>query len=301
MKKILILLLVFSFKLFANHQGVQQKTKIEDLKKHMIELKRVREKIEIDSLKKHISQTLKQNIDKKSKSKEPTENIYLSYNIKEKTKEIGDDIFLSLDKEKNYAQKEFQDDQEDSVSPDSLVAYFEPGKIAPIDSTIEDFSYFEAICGDISVFQAEGLENKIGGSLEDLLPFASFVLKEIKPEKDSYIEGIFKKDELEEHDVEIGTFWGQKTQFSYLVAESGKLGLEDDYGNKYWRSFDYEEDSSLESQVKIDEDTEQSYWTKLLAGDDLALRLRHTYLDNNYTGENSIFLNFDDKSKDTQQ
>ncbi len=72
------------------------------------------------------------------------------------------------------------------------------------------------------------------------------------------------------------------------VFEKGTLGLEYNHGSKYWRPFDYGEDTMVGSKLAARGDAWEAYYTHQI-NDALSAQIRYTMIDYDYTGSNNFF------------
>ena len=75
------------------------------------------------------------------------------------------------------------------------------------------------------------------------------------------------------------------------VVEKGKLGIEYNKGDKYWRPFTYGEDTMIGSKLAARGDAFEAYFTYQLT-DALSAQIRYTNITYDYTGSNGFFGNF---------
>ncbi|MDR2153013.1 MAG: DUF3373 domain-containing protein, partial [Helicobacteraceae bacterium] len=71
-------------------------------------------------------------------------------------------------------------------------------------------------------------------------------------------------------------------------SESGAIGVEFNYGDKYWRSFTYGEDTAIGSKMAARGKAYEIYYTQPIATA-LSFQARYTYIDYDYTGSNAFF------------
>jgi len=69
----------------------------------------------------------------------------------------------------------------------------------------------------------------------------------------------------------------------------GKLGLEYNYGSKYWRSLTYGEDTLVGSKLATRGNAYEIYYIQQLIGDYLSFSINLTHIDYDYTGSNLFF------------
>lgn len=120
----------------------------------------------------------------------------------------------------------------------------------------------------------------IDGLVEDTMfeetkIFGSFAWSNTKPDSSM----------LGSTDEESGTSYWVGLQQPLL---DGKLGLEYNHGDKYWRSFTYAEDTMIGSKLAARGDAVEAYYTYQI-NDALSAQIRYTAIDYDYTGSNGFF------------
>ena len=117
-------------------------------------------------------------------------------------------------------------------------------------------------------------------SLRDTLFFASAAMSQTDPDGSKSMLG-------STHSKTGYSLW-LGTQFPSFVTNKGRIGVEYNYGSKYWRSFTYAEDTLIGSKIAARGDAYEFYWNEpILKG--LSAQLRYTYIDYKYSGSNGFF------------
>jgi len=118
--------------------------------------------------------------------------------------------------------------------------------------------------------------------------FGSFAVSRTNPNAGQYMLGMMTPMGL------IGADAGESaTGTSYWLGAQipvfgGDLGLEFNHGSKYWRPFDYGEDTMAGSKLAVRGDAWEAYYTYPIT-QALSAQLRYTYLDYDYSGSNNFF------------
>ncbi len=127
------------------------------------------------------------------------------------------------------------------------------------------------------------------GYLSDVKVFGSVAMSRTAPKAGEYMLGMPTPGGT------VGADAGEaKTGYSYWfgvnlpVFEKGTLGVEYNHGSKYWRPFDYGEDTMVGSKLAARGDAWEAYYTHQIT-DALSAQLRYTYIDYDYTGSNNFF------------
>ncbi len=144
--------------------------------------------------------------------------------------------------------------------------------------------------GDIDGAAISVLVDGIGdeGILSETKIFGSFAASRTNPNAGQFMLGMPTPMGI------IGANAGEsKTGTSYWLGAQvpvlgGDLGLEFNHGSKYWRPFDYGEDTMAGSKLAVRGDAWEAYYTYPLT-QALSAQLRYTYMDYDYSGSNNFF------------
>jgi len=131
------------------------------------------------------------------------------------------------------------------------------------------------------------------GYFADVKLFGSWAVSKTLPDSDGQMLGV---------NTPLGTLGAaqgeSKTGNSYWFGailpvhvsdeNYGKVGLEYNHGSKYWRPFDYGEDTMIGSKLAARGDAYEAYYTYNLT-DALSMQLRYTSIDYDYAGSNGFF------------
>lgn len=131
------------------------------------------------------------------------------------------------------------------------------------------------------------------GYFADVKVFASLAGSKTRPDADSQMLGM---DASTMGLGIIGADYGEaKGGHSYWFGAQlpvpeigGKLGLEYNHGSKYWRPFDYAEDTMVGSKLAARGDAWEAYYTYQF-NEALSAQFRYTSIDYEYTGSQGFF------------
>jgi len=134
------------------------------------------------------------------------------------------------------------------------------------------------------------------GYFADVKVFASLAGTKTRPDADGQMLGM---DATSMGLGIIGADYGEEkgghsywfgAQLPVNVADEnyGKLGLEFNHGSKYWRPFDYAEDTMIGSKLAARGDAWEVYYTYQI-NEALSAQFRYTSIDYDYTGSNGFF------------
>ncbi|MBD3790362.1 MAG: DUF3373 family protein [Campylobacterales bacterium] len=137
------------------------------------------------------------------------------------------------------------------------------------------------------------------GILAETKVFGSFAWSKTLPNAGEYMLGMPLMDMTDPMNPvylgDEGAHAGEsKTGTSYWIGtqipviSDGVLGLEYNHGSRYWRPFDYAEDTMIGSKLAARGDAFEAYFTYQLT-EALSAQLRYTYIDYDYTGSNNFF------------
>ncbi len=134
------------------------------------------------------------------------------------------------------------------------------------------------------------------GILADTKLFASFAWSKTDPDSGKYMLGVDPTAlNFPAGTPGFGAKAGEaKSGTSYWVGaqipviEGGKLGLEYNHGSKYWRPFDYGEDTMVGSKLAARGSAWEAYFTYQI-NDALSAQIRYTSINYDYTGSNGFF------------
>ncbi len=140
--------------------------------------------------------------------------------------------------------------------------------------------------GDIDGAAISVLVDGIGddGILSETKLFGSFAMSRTNP-KGGLDADMMPYNMLGSSDSKTGTSYWLGAQVPVL---GGDLGLEFNHGSKYWRPFDYGEDTMAGSKLAVRGDAWEAYYTYPIT-QALSAQLRYTYLDYDYSGSNNFF------------
>ena len=127
------------------------------------------------------------------------------------------------------------------------------------------------------------------GILADTKVFGSFAWSKTDPDAGQQMLGLttpFGVFGANPGEAKSGTSYWLGTQVP--VTENGKFGLEYNHGSKYWRSYDYAEDTFAGSKLAARGDAWETYFTYQLT-DALSAQIRYTSINYDYTGSNGFF------------
>ncbi len=144
--------------------------------------------------------------------------------------------------------------------------------------------------GDIDGAAISVLVDGIGDYdiLSETKLFGSFAVSRTNPNAGQYMLGMptpMGTIGAEAGDSATGTSYWLGAQVPVL---GGDLGLEFNHGSKYWRPFDYGEDTMAGSKLAVRGDAWEAYYTYPIT-QALSAQLRYTYLDYDYSGSNNFF------------
>lgn len=142
------------------------------------------------------------------------------------------------------------------------------------DGRIAPMSQFGDIDGAAISVLVDGIGDE--GILSETKVFASFAASVTRPNGAPMLGSM---------DDETGTSYWLGAQIPVL---GGDLGLEFNHGSKYWRPFDYGEDTMAGSKLAVRGDAWEAYYTYPIT-QALSAQLRYTYLDYDYSGSNNFF------------
>ncbi len=192
----------------------------------------------------------------------------------------GDDEYTNLDLAGFYL--EFFNDSQYRLSSSAFRAFNVPGL-----KNTSDFNEGFKDIGDIDVFvitgEIDGFGFDSGDFLEDTALFVSFALSNTDPlsEKNETMLGSSKK--------KTGYSFYTGLTIPVLLTSDGRLGLEYNYGSKYWRSFSYGEDTITGSKVAARGNAYEVYFLQPILESYLTLQARYTYIDYTYSGSEMFF------------
>ena len=88
---------------------------------------------------------------------------------------------------------------------------------------------------------------------------------------------------------ETGTSVYMGVNFPAPVIANSRFGLEYNHGSKYWRSFDYGEDTLIGSKLSARGNAYEAFYNFPIIGKKLMGQVRYTYIDYKYTGSDMFF------------
>lgn len=142
-------------------------------------------------------------------------------------------------------------------------------------------------------YQLDGLNEDID-FLNDSTLFASVAMTSTNP--DSGYRMLGSTDSKNGY-----SFWAGFL-FPDMISEGGRIGLEYNYGSKYWTPMTWAEDSIIGSKIATRGNAYEGYWNLPIVGKNLSAQLRYTYIDHNYRSSISFmddpsFKNLDDSQE----
>ncbi len=102
-------------------------------------------------------------------------------------------------------------------------------------------------------------------------------------------EVIDMKEMLGSPKSETGTSYYVGANIPCPIVEDARVGIEYNHGSKYWRSFNYGEDTLVGSKLSTRGDAYEFYYNLPLLDRFLTAQLRYTYIDYDYTGSDMFF------------
>ena len=128
--------------------------------------------------------------------------------------------------------------------------------------------------------KADGIGDGINDFLDDTIVFASYSQSKTHPKDGMAMLGSTGS--------ETGKSVWAGVQMPCPITDDGRLGLEYNKGDKYWRSVTYGEDTMVGSKIAARGDAKEVYWIKPLTKS-LSMSARYTQIDYDYTGSNAFF------------
>ncbi len=144
-------------------------------------------------------------------------------------------------------------------------------------------------------FQSSGIGDGINDFLDDTNVFASFAWSKTDPKgKHGIINpmtGVVEQvtEMLGSTKSETGTSYYVGVNFPCLLVDGARWGLEYNHGSKYWRSFDYGEDTLVGSKLSARGNAYEVFYDLPLLNKFLTAQVRYTYIDYAYTGSDMFF------------
>ncbi|UPT77595.1 DUF3373 domain-containing protein [Sulfurovum sp. XGS-02] len=136
------------------------------------------------------------------------------------------------------------------------------------------------------------------GYFADVKLFASLAGTKTRPDADGQMLGMTPSDlgfALPDFGASKGegkgghSYWfGAQLPVNVGDENYGKLGLEYNHGSKYWRPFDYAEDTMIGSKLAARGDAWEVYYTYQF-NEALSAQFRYTSIDYDYTGSQGFF------------
>ncbi len=129
-------------------------------------------------------------------------------------------------------------------------------------------------------YQREGIYDEIE-FLEEAIFFASAAMSTTDPKEGFMMLGTEES----------------KTGYSYwaglivpdMISDEGRIGLEYNYGSKYWTPMTWAEDSAIGSKIATRGSAYEGYWNLPIEGKNLTAQLRYTYIDYEYRANTTCF------------
>ncbi len=143
-------------------------------------------------------------------------------------------------------------------------------------------------------FQSVGIGDGISDFLDDTTFFASLAWSKTDP-KGKHNVIINSAGALGATTEMLGS-GKSETGVSYYIGvnvpgfmDSDVVGFEYNHGSKYWRSFDYGEDTLIGSKLSARGDAYEAYYNFPILDRFLTGQIRYTYINYNYTGSDMFF------------
>ncbi len=152
------------------------------------------------------------------------------------------------------------------------------------------------LTGGALSFQTSGIGDGINDFLDDTNFFASFAWSKTDP-KGAHsvivnpVTGALgtTTEMLGSSKSETGTSYYVGVNFPCMLVDGARWGLEYNHGSKYWRSFDYGEDTLIGSKLSTRGDAYEIFYDLPMLGKYLTAQVRYTYIDYDYTGSDMFF------------
>ncbi len=157
------------------------------------------------------------------------------------------------------------------------------------------------LTGGALSFQTSGIGDGINDFLDDTNFFASFAWSKTDPKgTHGTFAGVVMNDAgmtptatqtemLGSTKSETGTSFYVGVNFPCMLVDGARWGLEYNHGSKYWRSFDYGEDTLIGSKLSTRGDAYEVFYDLPLLNKFLTAQFRYTYINYNYTGSDMFF------------
>jgi hypothetical protein len=141
-------------------------------------------------------------------------------------------------------------------------------------------------------YQLDGLNEDID-FLNDSTVFASVAMTSTDPDSGYRMLG--------STDNKTGySFWAG-VLFPDMMSDGGRIGLEYNYGSKYWTPMTWAEDSIIGSKIATRGNAYEGYWNLPIVGKNLSAQLRYTYIDHHYRSSISFLDDPEYKNLDNSQ
>jgi hypothetical protein len=140
--------------------------------------------------------------------------------------------------------------------------------------------------GSIKGYDLNKLSSMMGMSQTQIMG----MLKNMNTDMAGALKGMASIDGamLGSTDSKTGSSIWVGAQMPALFTEEGKIGLEYNWGSKYWRPFTYGEDTLIGSKAAVRGQAVEAYYTQPISKA-LSMQLRYTYIDYKYTGSQAFF------------
>ncbi len=151
--------------------------------------------------------------------------------------------------------------------------------------------------GGSLALESSGIGDGISDFLDDTNAFASFAWSRTQPKGkhgvinpyDPAYSTVQMKEMLGSPKNQTGTSIYVGVNFPVPVVANSRFGLEYNHGSKYWRSYDYGEDTLVGSKLSTRGNAYEAFYTFPIVGKKLVGQVRYTYLDYKYTGSDMFF------------
>lgn len=143
------------------------------------------------------------------------------------------------------------------------------------------FRDFGAINAASIAYVQEGIGEFSGGFLDETKLFVGYSVSQTDPSGDRKMLG--------SNDSKTGQSLLLGVQFPAFWSDNGAIGAEFNYGDRYWRSFTYGEDTAIGSKMAARGKAYEIYYTQPIVSSALSFQARYTYIDYDYTGSNAFF------------
>jgi len=129
--------------------------------------------------------------------------------------------------------------------------------------------------------KSEGVGDEINDFLDETILFISGAYTNFSAKDGHSLLGSSDGGSKDGHSLWIGAI------FPDMITESGKFGVEYNYGSKYWTPMTWAEDSAIGSKIAVRGSAYEAYWNFDLFGVKyLPSQIRYTYVQHDFTPNN---------------